>query len=209
MLPRIQDEALADYMDVFCEKVAFSVDETKQLLDAGHRYGLKPKVHTNQFNSMGGIQACVDAGAISVDHLEVINDEEIQYLQNSTTIATLLPTAPFFLNDPLPEARKMISAGLPIALATDFNPGSSPSLKMPFVIALACIKMKMTPVEAINAATIQGAHALEIQDSVGSIQIGKKANFIITETMEHLSFIPYSFGHDWIEQVIINGQPVR
>ncbi len=209
MLPRIQDEGLADYMDVFCEKVAFSVYETKQLLEAGHRFGLKPKVHTNQFNSMGGIQACVDAAAISVDHLEVINDEEIHYLQNSGTIATLLPTAPFFLNDPLPEARKMIAADLPIALATDFNPGSSPSLKMPFVISLACIKMKMTAIEAINAATIQGAFALEIQDQVGSIQVGKKANFIITEPMEHLSFIPYSFGHDWIDQVVLNGQEIR
>ncbi len=206
MLPQIAEEGLADYIDVFCEKVAFSVAETIQLMEAGAKYGLKPKIHTNQFNCMGGIQAAVKHGAISVDHLEVINAEEIATLANSSTVSTLLPSAPFFLNDHYPQARKMIDAGLGVALATDYNPGSTPSGKMPFVLSLACIKMKMTPEEALQAATINGAVALELGDQLGSISRGKLANIIITKPMKSLAFMPYSFGSDWIAKVMIAGE---
>ena len=206
MLPRIAAEGLADYIDVFCEKVAFSVAETEKLMKAGAQYGLKPKVHTNQFNCMGGIQACVAHNAISVDHLEVINDDEIACLLKSSTMATLLPSAPFFLNDNYPKARKMIDAGMAVALATDYNPGSTPSGKIPFVLSLACIKMKMLPEEAINAATVNGAYAMELSDKVGSISKGKLANLIITKPMDSLAFMPYAFGTDWIDRVIIAGQ---
>ena len=206
MLPRIAAEGLADYIDVFCEKVAFSVAETEKLMKAGAQYGLKPKVHTNQFNCMGGIQACVAHNAISVDHLEVINDDEMACLLKSSTMATLLPSAPFFLNDNYPKARKMIDAGMAVALATDYNPGSTPSGKIPFVLSLACIKMKMLPEEAINAATVNGAYAMELSDKVGSISKGKLANLIITKPMDSLAFMPYAFGTDWIDRVIIAGQ---
>lgn len=205
MLPQIADEGLADYIDVFCEKVAFSVAETEQLMEAGAQYGLKPKIHTNQFNCMGGIQASVTHNAVSVDHLEVINDQEIDCLLNSNTMATLLPSAPFFLNDHYPQARKMIDAGMAVALATDYNPGSTPSGKMPFVLSLACIKMKMLPEEAINAATINGAYAMELSDQVGSISKGKLANLIITKPMNSIAYMPYAFGSDWIDKVMIAG----
>jgi len=206
MLPQIADEGLADYIDVFCEKVAFSVEETERLMEAGAKYGLKPKIHTNQFNCMGGIQACVAHNAISVDHLEVVNDEEIACLLNSNTIPTLLPSAPFFINDHYPQARKMIDAGLPVALATDYNPGSTPSGKIPFVLSLACIKMKMLPEEAIHAATLNGAYAMELSDQLGSITKGKLANLIITKPMNSIAFMPYSFGSDWIDKVMIAGE---
>ena len=205
MLPQIADEGLADYIDVFCEKVAFTPDETAEIAKAGARYGLKPKIHTNQFNSMGGIEASLAAGAISVDHLEVLNDKEIELLRGSNTIATLLPTAPFFLNDPFPPARKMLNAGLTVALATDFNPGSSPSGKMPFVLSLACIKMRMTPAEAVNAATINGAAALEAEADFGSITKGKNANILLTKPVPSLAYLPYAFGTDCIEEVILRG----
>lgn len=206
MLPQIADEGLADYIDVFCEKVAFSVAETEQLMEAGAKYGLKPKIHTNQFNCMGGIQASVAHNAISVDHLEVVNDEEIACLLESNTIPTLLPSAPFFLNDHYPPARKMIDAGLGVALATDYNPGSTPSGKMPFVLSLACIKMKMYPEEALAAATLNGAYAMEEGDNLGSISKGKLANLIITKPMDSIAYMPYAFGSDWIQQVIVAGE---
>ncbi|MDC0230638.1 imidazolonepropionase [Aureispira] len=206
MLPKIAEEGLADYIDVFCEKVAFTVSETEQLMQAGAKYGLKPKIHTNQFNCMGGIQACVAHNAISVDHLEVITDEEIACLLNASTMATLLPSAPFFLNDHYPQARKMIDAGIAIALATDYNPGSTPSGKIPFVLSLACIKMKMLPEEAINAATINGAYAMELSDQVGSITKGKLANLIITKPISSLAYMPYAFGTNWIDKVMIAGE---
>lgn len=208
MLPRIADEGLADYIDVFCEKVAFSPAETSEIMEAGARYGLKPKIHTNQFNCMGGIEASVAGGAISVDHLEVVNAEEIEVLKNSETIATLLPSAPFFLNDHYPPARQLLDAGLTVALATDFNPGSTPSGRMPFVLSLACIKMRMTPAEAINAATINGAAALEETQDYGSISRGKKANLFITKPIPSLAYLPYSFGSDLVEQVMIAGEIV-
>lgn len=206
MLPRIAQEGLADYVDAFCEKVAFSAEETERVVAAGVKQGLKPKIHTNQFNSMGGIELAVKHNALSVDHLEVINAEEIAVLKNSDTIATLLPSAPFFLSDPYQPAREILDAGIPVALASDFNPGSSPSGRMSFVIALACIKLKMTPEEAINAATINAAFALELESEMGSISPGKKANLIISKEIPSYGFIPYSFGYDAIDQVIINGK---
>jgi imidazolonepropionase len=206
MLPNIAAENLADYIDVFCEKVAFSVAETEQIIEAGAKYGLKAKIHTNQFNSMGGIEVSVKHHAISVDHLEVLNEEEIAVLQKSNTIATLLPSAPFFLNDGFPPARKILAANIPVALASDFNPGSSPSGNMQLVMSLACIKMKMTPEEAVNAATINGAAAMELQEELGSITIGKIANVLITRKIPSLAFLPYSFGSQSVEQVILNGK---
>lgn len=206
MLPQIAEEGLADYIDVFCEKVAFSPEETIQIMEAGEKYGLKPKIHTNQFNCMGGIQASVAHNAISVDHLEVVNEEEIEVLSKSNTIATLLPSAPFFLNDHYPPARQLLDADLTVALATDFNPGSTPSGRMSFVLSLACVKMKMTPEEAINAATINGAAALEEDANFGSITRGKKANVFITKPMPSIAYLPYSFGTDLVERVIINGK---
>lgn len=206
MLPQIADEGLADYIDVFCEKVAFSVAETEQLMEAGAKYGLKPKIHTNQFNCMGGIQASVKHQAISVDHLEVINEEEIACLLASNTMATLLPSAPFFINDHYPQARKMIDAGMAVALASDYNPGSTPSGKIPFVLSLACIKMKMLPEEAIQAATLNGAYAMEESHRLGSISKGKLANLIITKPMDSVAYMPYAFGSDWIDKVMIAGE---
>jgi imidazolonepropionase len=206
MLPKIAQENLADYIDVFCEKVAFSVEETIEIMKAGAEYGLRPKIHTNQFNCMGGIEASVAHGALSVDHLEVLTDEEIACLKDSDTMPCLLPSAPFFINDHYPPARKIIDQGLPVALATDYNPGSTPSGKMPFVLSLACIKMRMTPEEAINAATINGAKAMELEKTHGSIAKGKVANFFITKRIPSLAYIPYSFGSDVIEDVYIKGK---
>ncbi|MFN7116944.1 MAG: imidazolonepropionase [Saprospiraceae bacterium] len=208
MLPNIAEEGLADYIDVFCEKNFFTVEETEKLMEAGLKFGLKPKIHTNQFNSLGGIEVSVRHQAVSVDHLEVLNEEEITVLLTGDTMPTLLPTAPFFLRDPYPPARRMIDAGLPVALATDFNPGSSPSGRMPFVLSLACIQMRMTPEEAIHAATINGAAALEIAHTYGSIAVGKKANFFITKPIPSVAYLPYAFGSDVIERVFIQGKPV-
>ncbi|MEM6963584.1 MAG: imidazolonepropionase [Bacteroidota bacterium] len=206
MLPRIADEGLAEYVDVFCEKVAFSPSETEQIVAAGLKYDLKPKIHTNQFNCMGGIAASVKHNAVSVDHLEVVNDAEIEVLKNANTMATLLPSAPFFINDHYPPARKLIDAGLPVALATDYNPGSTPSGRMSFVISLACIKMGMLPEEAINAATINGAKALELEADYGSIAKGKIANVFITQPMSSIAFLPYAFGSNLVETVILRGK---
>ncbi len=208
MLPQIADQGLADYIDAFCEKGFFSVEETSRIIEAGAKYGLKAKIHTNQFNCMGGIQASVAGGALSVDHLEVVNDEEIECLLGSETIATLLPSAPFFLNDHYPPARKMIDAGLPVALATDYNPGSTPSGRMSFVLSLACIKMKMRPEEAIQAATLNGAHAMELETQLGSITPGKLANFFITKPMSSIAYLPYAFGSDVVDRVFIKGREI-
>ncbi len=206
MLPQIAKEGLADYIDAFCEKVAFSVAETEQIIEAGAKYGLKAKIHTNQFNCMGGIELCVKRKALSVDHLEVVNDYEIECLKNSETIATLLPSAPFFLSDPYQPGRKLVDEGVAVALASDYNPGSSPSGNMNFVVSLACVKLKMTPAEAINAATINGACALELNEEYGSISKGKKANFILTKKIPSIVYIPYAFGSNLVDQVIINGK---
>ena len=203
LLPVIGEEELADYCDVFCDNGFFTPEETDRILQAAWRYGLKPKIHANQLAISGGVQAGVRNNALSVDHLESMSDAEIECLRNSHTIPTLLPSAAFFLRMQYPPARQMIEAGLPVTLATDYNPGSSPSGRMSFVISLACIQMKMTPEEAINAATINGAAAMELSDVLGSITIGKRANLIITKPINGIANIPYSFGSDVIEQVII------
>ena len=206
ILPQIVEEGLADYIDVFCEKGFFSVVETERILAAGQKAGLTPKIHTNQFNCMGGIQAAVKYGALSVDHLEVLNEEEIECLRQSDTIPTFLPSAPFFLNDHYPPARKMIESGLGVALASDFNPGSSPSGRMSLVISLACIKMRMLPEEAINAATINGAYALQLEEELGSIMIGKQANFFVTQPMSSIAYLPYSFGQEMVDRSYLDGK---
>ncbi len=203
MLPAIADENLADYMDVFCETNYFSVTHMERLLEAACKYNLKPKVHVNQFNSIGGVQVAVDKKAISVDHLEVMNDADFEALKNSETLPVVLPGCSFFIKIPYAPARKMIDMGLPVTLATDYNPGSSPSLSMPFVISLACINMGLLPEEAFNAATLNGAAALELQTDYGSIEIGKKANFIITKAVSGLNYLPYSFGENWVERVVV------
>lgn len=206
MLPAIQKENLADYIDVFCENGFFNAEETDRILKAGILHGLKAKIHANQLNYSGGIQVGVANNAISVDHLECVGAEEIDALKNSNTIGTILPSAAFFLGIAYQPARKMIEANLAIALASDYNPGSSPSGNMPFIMALACTQLKMTPEEAFNAVTFNAAHAMELANELGSITIGKKANLIITKAIPSLAFIPYSFGSNLIDQVLINGK---
>ena len=206
MLPVIASEKLADYIDVFCEKGFFSPQEMETIVKAGKEYGLKPKLHVNQLHSIGGIASAVKLGALSVDHLEIMTQEDISLLAGSETIATLLPTAAFFLRMDMQPARQIVDAGCAVALASDFNPGSSPSGNMNFVASLACIQMKMLPEEAINAGTINGAYAMEIQDEAGSITVGKKANFIVTKQIPSLAYLPYAFGSNNIEKVMIAGQ---
>lgn len=205
MLPKIAAEKLADYIDVFCEQNYFTYEETKMILEAGKKYSLTPKVHAEQMSHFGGIKAGVECGAISVDHLEFCDDSDIELLKQSNTMATVLPGAAFFLSLPLPPARKMIDAGLPIAFATDFNPGSCPSGNMNFMMSLGCVQYKLTPEEVINACTINSAYAMHLSKEVGSITIGKKANFFITQPISFYAFIPYSFGSNLIESVYLNG----
>jgi imidazolonepropionase len=209
MLPKIASENLADYIDVFCEKGYFSIDDTEQILKAGKQYGLIPKIHVNQFNTFGGIALGVKYDALSVDHLEVLNDDDIIALKNGSTMPVALPSCSYFLSIPYTPARKLIDAGLPFALASDYNPGSTPSGNMNFVLSTACIKMKVTPEEAINAATINGAYAMGISKDFGSITIGKKANLIITKEIPSYYYLPYAFGDNHIDQVIINGKPIH
>lgn len=206
MLPKIAEEKLADYIDAFLETGYFSVAETERIMEAGKKYGLRSKIHVNQFTAINGIAACVKHNALSVDHLEVVTDEDIEVLKNSETIAVALPSCSYFISIPYTPARKMLSAGLPIALASDFNPGTTPSGNMNFVVATACIKMKMTPEEAINAATLNGAYAMGLAQTHGSITIGKKANIIITKPLNSFYELPYSFATNLIEQVIIDGK---
>lgn len=206
MLPEIAQNKLADYIDVFCESGYFSVPETEKIMQAGIEFGLKPKIHVNQFNSIGGIQAGMKFKALSVDHLEIMKPEDIEALKDSETMPVALPSCSYFLSIPYTPAREMINAGLPIALATDFNPGSTPSGNMNFVVATACIKMKMTPEEAINAATINGAYAMGVSETHGSITKGKKASLIITKPLSSYYQIPYSFGSNLIETVLIEGK---
>lgn len=205
MLPQIADEGLADYMDVFCEEGFFSVDETSRLLEAGAKYGLKPKIHANQLHYSGGVQIGVQHNAISVDHLECVGNAEIAALQGSNTMPTLLPAAAFFLGIQYQPARKIIDAGLPVCLASDYNPGSCPSGNMPLLLTIACTQLKMTPEEAINAVTINGAAAMELEQEIGTIAVGKKANLIITKEMPNIGYIPYDFGNNPVEKLIING----
>ena len=206
MLPKIAAENLADYIDAFLETGYFSIEETEMIMEAGKKYGLIPKIHVNQFTAIGGIKTCVENGALTVDHLEIITDEDILALQNSQTMPVALPSCSYFISIPYTPARKIIEAGLPLALATDYNPGTTPSGNMNFVVATACIKMKMTPEEAINAATINGAYAMGISATHGSISKGKRANIIITQPINNYYELPYSFGTNLIEKVMIEGQ---
>lgn len=209
MLPAIANENLADFIDVFCESGYFSVSETKQIMEAGNKFGLVSKIHVNQFNAIGGVKAAVNNKALSVDHLEIMNHDDIEVLKNSDTMPVGLPSCSYFLGIPYTPARTIIEAGLPLALASDFNPGSSPSGNMNFVVATACIKMKMTPEEAINAATINGAYAMDISKTHGSITIGKKANVIITKPLNSIYELPYAFGSNHIDSVFIEGNIVK
>lgn len=206
MLPRVAGEGLADYMDAFCEEGFFSVADTDRLLEAGWKYGLKPKIHANQLHYSGGVQVGVKHKAVSVDHLECVGEAEIDALRGSNTIPTLLPGAAFFLGIQYQPARKLIDAGLPVCLATDYNPGSCPSGNVPLLLTIACTQLKMTPEEAINAVTLNGAAALELTGELGTIAAGKKANFIITRPMPGLAYIPYDFGNNPVEKMMLNGK---
>jgi len=206
MLPAVASGKLADYIDVFCEEGFFTFEETIEIAEAGKKFGLRPRLHANQLHRSGGVQAGVITGAISVDHLENMGEEEIELLKGTGTMPTALPGAAFFLNLPMPPARQMINAGLPIAIASDYNPGSSPSGNMPMMLALACIRMRLTPQEAINAATMNTAFALELLDTHGSITVGKKANLFITKPIPSVSYFPYAYGTSLIDTVILGGQ---
>jgi imidazolonepropionase len=206
MLPVISKEKLADYIDVFCEQGFFSIEETDRICKAGKSYGLKPKIHVNQLSNSGGVEAGIKLKAISVDHLEMMCDESIAALAKSATIGTLLPTAAFFLRLPFPPARQMIDAGSAIAIASDCNPGSSPSANMNLVLSMSCIQMRMLPEEVINAATLNGAYAMELADKLGSISVGKKANLIFTKPIPSIAYLPYAFGSNHIDKVMIRGE---
>lgn len=206
MIPQVAAEELADYIDVFCDKGFFTVEDTDRILNAGMKYGLRPKIHANELDYSGGIQVGVKYNALSVDHLEFVGDAEIESLKGSETMPTVLPGAAFFLNMVCSPVRKMMEAGLPVALASDFNPGSSPSGNMKFIMSLACINYKMLPEEVINATTINTAYAMGVQEEVGSIARGKKANVFITKEIPGIEFMPYAYGSDLTEVVILNGK---
>jgi imidazolonepropionase len=208
IIPAVKAEGLAEYIDVFCEKGYFDNDDTQRILEAGQKAGMGAKFHVNQFTISGGVEVGVEQEALSVDHLEVLADTEIELLKNKKTMATLLPSCSFFLEIPYSPARQMIEAGLGVALATDYNPGSTPSGNMSFVWSLACIKMKMKVNEAFNAATLNGAYAMDLSETHGSIAMGKKANLIFTQPIPSYSFIPYSFGSKHVEEVMLNGEVV-
>jgi imidazolonepropionase len=208
MIPAVAGEELADYIDVFCDKGFFSVEETERILMAGIKHGLRPKIHANELDFSGGIQTGVKYNALSVDHLEFTGDQEIDALLNSDTMPTLLPGAAFFLGMTYPPARKMIDAGLPVALASDYNPGSSPSGNMQLIMSLGCIKLKMLPEEVINAVTINGAYAMGVEKEMGSIALGKKANVFITKRIPTFAFMPYAYGSNKVETTIVNGRIV-
>ncbi len=206
MIPQVAAEEAADFIDVFCDKGFFTPEDTDRILMAGMKYGLRPKIHANELGFTGGVQVGVKYNAISVDHLEYMGDEEIEVLKNSETMPTVLPGAAFFLNLELSPVRKMINAGLPVALASDFNPGSSPSGNMSFISALGCIRYNMLPEEVINATTLNSAYAMGVSDSLGSISKGKTANLFITSEISGIESIPYFYGSNLIETVIINGE---
>ena len=206
MLPAVAAEKLADYVDIFCEDGYFTVEDMEQLLEAAASYGLVPKVHVNQFNIIGGIPSAVKHHALSVDHLEVLNDNDIEALRNSSTMPVALPLCSFFISIPYTPARTIIDAGLPLALATDYNPGTAPSGNMNLVVSTACIKMKMTPEEAINAATVNAAYAMGISSTHGSITKGKKANFMVTRKVPSFGYLPYDFGNTNIDMVFLEGR---
>ena len=206
MLPKVAEEKLADYVDIFCEDGYFTVADTERLLKAANEFGIKAKTHVNQFNAIGGVKASVNLGALSVDHLEEMAEDDYNALQNSECMPTILPSCSFFLGIPYGPAVRMMEEGLPVALATDYNPGSAPSGNMNLVASLGCIQLKMTPEEVINATTINTAYAMGIEKELGSICIGKKANLFITKPIPSYAYLPYSFGHNVIEKIIINGK---
>ena len=208
MLPRVAEEGLADFVDVFCDEGFFTVEETDRILTAAARYGITPKIHANELEVSGGVQVGVKHGALSVDHLEKTTDAEIEALRGSVTMPTMLPGCSFFLGIPFGNAKGYIEAGLPVALASDYNPGSSPSGNMRFVMALGCIRMRLTPEQSFNACTINTAYAMGVSDQLGSITVGKKANLIITKPVPSLAFIPYSHQTPVIEKVILNGRTI-
>ena len=204
MLPQIEKEGLADYIDAFCERNYFSVEEMDQILQAGIKHGLRPKVHVNQFSTIGGVRKAIELNALSVDHMEEISEDDIEALKGSETIATILPSCSHFLSIPFGDARRLMENDLPVALASDFNPGSTPSGNLAFVWSLACIKMKMTPEEALNALTINAAYAMDLSDTHGSISLGKSTPIMITKQIPSLAYIPYSFGDQHIERLIVS-----
>ena len=206
MLPQVAEEKLADYVDIFCEKGYFTVEDTIRLLEAASKLGIQAKTHVNQFNSIGGVEASVKLGALSVDHLEEMEEQDFEALKNSDCMPTILPSCSFFLGIPYGPAVKMMEKGLPVALATDYNPGSTPSGNMNFVASLGCIQMKMTPEQVINATTINTAYAMGLEKEMGSICIGKKANFFITKEIPSYSYLAYSFGENVIDKIILNGK---
>ena len=206
MIPQVAADELADFIDVFCDKGFFSQQDTDRILMAGMKYGLRPKIHANELGFTGGVQVGVKYNALSVDHLEFMGDEEIELLKNTETMPTVLPGAAFFLNLPLSPVRKMIDAGLPVALGSDYNPGSAPSGNMSFISSLGCIKYNMLPEEVINATTLNAAYAMGVSDCLGSISKGKIANLFITSDVDGIASLPYHFGSDLIETVIINGE---
>ena len=205
MIPRVADEGLADFIDVFCDQGFFTVEDTARILEAGIKYGMRPKIHANEMAISGGVQVGVKYGAISVDHLEQMGDAEIEALKGSETMPTILPGCAFFLNLPLSPARKMIDAGLPVAMASDYNPGTAPSNNMQLILSMACIRYRLTPEEAINATTLNTAYAMGLSDILGTIAVGKKANLYITKPIPTYEYMPYSFGENKVERVFLNG----
>ena len=206
MIPLVAAEDLADFIDVFCDQGFFTVEDTERILMAGIKYGMRPKIHANEMAISGGVQVGVKYGAISVDHLEQMGDAEIECLKDTETMPTILPGCAFFLNLPLSPARKMIEAGLPVAMASDFNPGTSPSGNMQLILSMACIRYRLTPEEALNATTLNTAYAMGVSDEVGSITKGKLANLIITQPMTQLEFMPYYYGANKVAKMILNGK---
>lgn len=206
MLPQLASEGLADFVDVFCDKGFFTVDETAEILENAAKFGLQAKIHANELDYSGGIQVGVKFDARSVDHLEYTGEEEMEVLLNSNTMPTLLPSTAFFLRLKQPPAREMIQAGLPVALASDYNPGSSPSGRMQFILSLACVNLRMLPEEAINAATINSAYAMNVQQDLGSITKGKKANLFVSHEIPSIAFLPYAFGTQLVDKVMLNGR---
>ena len=206
MIPEIAKLELADYVDAFLETGYFTVDETQKIIQAATQYGLKSKIHVNQFTTINGIQMCVEENVLSVDHLEIVSEQDIEELKKGTTIPVALPTCSYFISIPYTPARKLLDAGLPLAIASDYNPGTTPSGNMNFVVATACIKMRLTPEEAINAATFNAAFTLELENEYGSITKGKKASFFITKPLHSIYAIPYNFGSNPVDSVYINGK---
>ena len=206
MIPQAAAEGLADYIDVFCDKGFFTVEETARMLEAGAKYGMRPKIHANEMACSGGVQVGVQYNALSCDHLEYVGDEEIEAFLGSECMPTVLPGAAFFLNMQLSPVRKMMNAGLPVAMSSDFNPGSSPSGNMQLILSFACVNYRMTPEEAINATTINSGYAMGVSDILGSIAVGKKANFYITKPIPSYEYMPYSYGNNKVETVVLNGK---